>query len=156
MTPASFNQLRALLSGSLRSIHCFLVATNSPRFAIDDLRRKWGFMVAAAFCIVAMCGATRAQMPILYYAFENNTTRTTFENLVEQAVNSGSGAITRAGGSTTVSLVAGAGSFNGGAAAGQAATGTSWDSSTSDPGSAATNYYKFVVNTTGFSQHSIK
>jgi len=112
-------------------------------------------MVAAAFCIVAMCGATRAQLPILYYDFENNTTRTTFENLVEQAVNSGSGAITRAGGSTTVSLVAGAGSFNGGAAAGQAATGTSWDSSTSDPGSAATNYYQFVVNTTGFSQLSI-
>src|SRR5882672_12888551 len=126
MTPASFNQLRALLSGSLRSIHCFLVATNSPRFAIDDLRRKCGFMVAAAFCIVAMCGATRAQLPILYYDFENNTTRTTFENLVEQAVNSVSGAITRAGGSTTISSVAGAGTFNSGAATGEAASASNW------------------------------
>jgi hypothetical protein len=94
-------------------------------------------------------------VPILYYDFENNTTRTTFENLVEQSVNSGSGAITRAGNTTTISSVAGAGTFNGGAASGQSATGSSWDSSTTDPGSAATNYYQFVVNTSGFSQLSI-
>ncbi|MEK6285203.1 MAG: C25 family cysteine peptidase [Acidobacteriota bacterium] len=119
------------------------------------LKRRAGFFLAAAFCTAVMSTAARAQVPILYYDFENNTTRTTFENLVEQAVNSGSGAITRAGNTTTISAVGGAGTFNLGAAVGQAATGNSWDSSTIDPGAAATNYYQFVVNTGGFSQISI-
>ncbi|HAF24012.1 MAG TPA: hypothetical protein DCK93_14080 [Blastocatellia bacterium] len=117
--------------------------------------KRLKLFLAAAFCLVVMSSAIRAQVPILYYDFENNTTRTIFENAVEQAVNSGSGAITRAGGSTTVSSVAGAGTFNGGAAAGQAATGTTWDSSTTDPGATATNYYQFIVNIAGFSQLSI-
>lgn len=117
--------------------------------------KRFYFFLAAAFCLVAMSSVIRAQVPILYYDFENNTTRTTFENAVEQAINSGSAAITRSGGSTTVSSVAGAGTFNGGAAAGQAATGSTWDSSTTDPGVAATNYYQLIVNTAGFSQLSI-
>ena len=93
-------------------------------------------------------------VPILYYDFENNATRTTFENLVEQAVNTGSGALTL----NTISGgagVAGAGTFNGGAAAGQAITATNWSSSTTDPGTAAANYFQFVVNTTGFSGLSV-
>src|SRR5439155_5444808 len=80
-------------------------------------------------------------VPILYYDFENNTTRTTFENAVEQSVN-GSGTLTL----STISGglgVGGAGSFNGGAAAGQAITATNWSSATTDPGTAAANYLQF-------------
>ncbi len=96
-----------------------------------------------------------AQLPVLYHDFENNTTRTIFENAVELAINAGSGPISRAGGSSTVSGVAGAGIFNGGAANGQAATGSAWSSVTADPGTAATDYYQFTCNTTGLSQISV-
>ena len=118
-------------------------------------KRRTGFFLAAMLCTLLLAASTNAQVPILYYDFENNTARTTFENLVEQAVNAGSAPITRSGNTTTISAVAGAGTFNGGAAAGQAATGSNWDSSTTDLGSAATNYYQFIVNTSGFSQISI-
>ena len=85
-------------------------------------------------------------LPILYYDFENNTTRSTFENLVEQALNAGSGPVTRAGGSTSFGTVGGAGTFNGGGTAGTAGTGNTWSSATTDPGAAATDYLQFVVN----------
>ena len=114
--------------------------------------RRAGFLLAAGFCALLIVTSANGQVPMLYYDFENNTTRTTFENLVEQTVNGGSGSIARAGNTTTVSAVAGAGTFNGGAATGQAATGSNWDSSTADPGPAATNYYQFVVNAAGFTQ----
>src|ERR1041384_7382755 len=117
--------------------------------------KKLVLLSAAVLCVVVMTTTTRAQVPILYYDFENNATRTTFENAVEQAVNTGSAAITRAGNTTTISAVGGAGTFNGGAATGQAATSTNWDASTTDPGSAGSNYFQFVVNTSGFSQLSI-
>lgn len=113
------------------------------------------FLLALTFCTLLIVTTANGQVPILYYDFENNTTRTTFENLVEQAVNSGGGAIARAGNTSTISGVAGAGAFNGGSATGQAATGSNWENSAGDPGSAATNYYQFVVNTAGFSQISI-
>jgi len=111
--------------------------------------KKVSFFLAAAAYVALMSATAKAQVPILYYDFENNTTRTTFENLVEQAVNSGSGALTLntiTGGAG----VGGAGTFNGGAATGQAITATNWSSSTTDPGTAAANYFQFVVNTTGF------
>ncbi|HEX8474132.1 MAG TPA: C25 family cysteine peptidase [Pyrinomonadaceae bacterium] len=114
--------------------------------------KRAGIILAAAFSIAFMCTTTNAQVPILYYDFENNATRTTFENAVEQSINGGSGAITRAGNTTTITAVGGAGTFNGGPASGQAATSNDWDSSTTDPGVGATNYYQFVVNTSGFSQ----
>ena len=117
--------------------------------------KKASFFLAAIFCLALISSKASAQVPILYYDFENNTTRTTPENVVEQAINSGSGAITRAGNTTTISGVAGAGTFNGGSAVGQAASSTNWDASTADPGVAATNYYQFIVNTSGFSQISL-
>ncbi len=131
---------------------------DAPRVPLSPsgvFKRRVGFFLAVTFCTLLISTTTDGQVPVLYYDFENNTTRTTFENLVEQAVNGGSGAITRAGNTTTISAVAGAGTFNGGSATGQAATGSNWDTSTSDPGLAATNYYQFVVNTAGFSQLSI-
>ncbi|MBI4675106.1 MAG: hypothetical protein HY741_25985 [Chloroflexi bacterium] len=119
------------------------------RFAVLVLVVGLMFVVAPRNALAAVGDG----VPILYYDFENNTTRTTFENLVEQAINSGSDALTRTGASIT--YVAGAGTFNGGAADGQAITGSSWDTATADPGTATTDYYQFVVNTTGFSQLSI-
>ena len=130
---------------------------NAPGFPRYSTGANWGarLLLAVACSTFFIVTAANGQVPILYYDFENNTTRTTFENQVEQSVNTGSGSITRAGNTSTISAVAGAGAFNGGAAAGQAATGSNWDSSIGDPGSAATNYYQFVVKTAGFSQISI-
>ena len=111
-----------------------------------------GFTLA----LLGLSGAkAQAQVPVLYYDFENNTTRATFENLVEQQVNAVSAAITRTGGITTVTGVAGAGTFNLGAAAGQAATGNTWSSATTDPGIAATDYYQCTVNSTGLAGLSV-
>lgn len=126
------------------------------------MKRNWLYVIViVAVTLTIVPAGVRAAptgngVPILYYDFENNTTRTTFENLVEQAINSGSGAITRAGNTTAITGVGGAGTFNGGAATGQALTGNNWQNiTTTDPGGAATDYYQFVVNTTGFSQLSI-
>ena len=122
----------------------------------EGIVRRTALVLAGVFCTFMMSMAAQAQVPILYYDFENNTTRTSFENLVEQSVNTGSGALTKVGGSsTTISGVGGAGTFNGGGAAGQALTATAWDASTTDPGTAATVYHQFVVNTTGFSNLTV-
>src|SRR4030095_3808739 len=99
------------------------------------------------FCTLLLAASTNAQVPIRYYDFENNTPRTTFENLVEQAVNTGSAPVARAGNTTTINAVAGAGTFNGGSAAGQAATGSNWDSATADPGPATTKIGRGNVRT---------
>jgi len=69
---------------------------NSPRSVVQRGLRL-AAATAAALMALLLAGVASAQVPILYYDFENNTTRTTFENLVEQQVNAGSGAITRAG-----------------------------------------------------------
>ena len=132
----------------------------TTRKTSGNIMKRVSFLLAAAFCIAFMNESAKAQVPTLYYDFENNTTRTTFENSVEQAINSGSGALTKVGGSgaqLTITGVAGAGTFNGGGANGQAITtsGGGWDASTTDPGTGAGFYYQFVVNTTGFSQLSI-
>ena len=114
---------------------------------------KWA-MAAVAFFAFAIGTTASAQVPVLYYDFENNATRTIFENLVEQSVNAGSGALTKAGGGA-IGGVGGAGTFNGGAATGQGLTSNTWDPATADPLAAATHYYQFVVNTTGFADLSV-
>ncbi len=111
--------------------------------------------VVAALSLSLDSSPAHAQLPALYYDFENNVTRTIHENAVELAINAGSGPIARAGGIVIVSGVAGAGTFNGGAANGQAASGNTWSSVTVDPGAAATDYDQFVCNTTGLSQLSV-
>jgi DNA/RNA endonuclease G (NUC1) len=125
--------------------------TRVPHHFGEKIVRRTALVLLAVFCTFMMSTAAHAQVPILYYDFENNTTRTVFENAVEQSVNAGSGALTKVGGTVTISGVAGAGTFNGGGTAGEALTATGWDSSTTDPGAAAGFYYQFVVNTTGFS-----
>lgn len=126
--------------------------------------KKLGILSAAMFCVVVMSASASAQVPILYYDFELNATRTTFENAVEQAVNSGSGALSvTTPASATIAGVAGAGRFrnNDGAANNGEGLSTSaspnWASTiTSDPGTGATAYYQFVVNTSGFAGISIE
>jgi len=126
--------------------------TRAPHNFGEGIARRAALVFATVLCTFMVSMAAQAQVPILYYDFENNTTRTTFENLVEQSVNTGSGALTKVGGTVTISGVGGAGTFNGGTTgAGEALTATGWDPSTTDPGVAAGFYYQFVVNTTGFS-----
>lgn len=137
----------------LYDVLSIVLSAARKRKGVLETRAK--LLWAASLFVAAISMSANAQVPILYYDFENNTTRTIFENIVEQAVNSGSGAITRAGNTMTITSVSGAGVFNGGAANGQAAAGSNWDSSTIDTGAAATNYYQFAVNTDGFSQISI-
>jgi hypothetical protein len=112
--------------------------------------RRLFLLLAAAFCLLAAGARASAQVPVLYYDFENNTTRTTFENAVEQSVNSGSAALTRSAG-RTISNVAGAGTNS----AGQAITTSAWQSVATDPGNSASEYFQFTVNTGGFSQISV-
>ena len=125
------------------------------RLNLSAFGGRVAIFLTALFMTALSSTTATAQVPILYYDFENNATRTTFENLVEQSINGGSGAITRAGNTTTITGVGGAGTFNTGPATGQAATSTNWDSSTTDPSTGATNYYQFIVSTSGFTQISI-
>ena len=97
-------------------------------------------------------------IPIVYYDFEDNSTRTTYENVVEQSVNSVS--------SSALTVASGTGAINrNGAGLSQYASGgyvgvldgksfAMYESSfgdTYDPGVNATRYAQFSVNTTGFS-----
>src|ERR1044072_5833223 len=94
--------------------------------------KKAIFFLAAACCLMVIGATAKAQVPILYYDFENNINRSLFENSVEQAINGGSGAVGRIGG--TSSGVSGAGTANGGPATGQSITGSSWQTGSIDPG----------------------
>lgn len=88
-------------------------------------------------------GRSFPQVPILFYDFENNLNRNTFENVVEQSINTGSGPISRVGSGT---IDAGIGNNS----AGSGLYSSKWQNVTTDPGTAATEYYQFTVNTTGF------
>jgi hypothetical protein len=96
-----------------------------------------------------------AQVPILYYDFENNSTRTTFENLVEQSVNSGCSIITQSG-IASMAGIAGAGASYGGANGEAISANNTWSTVTSDPGTGAITYFQFTANTSGFSGLSIQ
>jgi hypothetical protein len=87
--------------------------------------------------------ASYSQVPILFYDFENNSNRNTFENVVEQSINPGSGPILRVGSGI---IETGVGNNN----AGSGLYSSKWQNITTDPGNASTEYYQFTVNTTGF------
>ncbi|MFC4261244.1 T9SS type A sorting domain-containing protein [Ferruginibacter yonginensis] len=94
-----------------------------------------------------------AQLPIAYYDFENNSTRTTMDLNAELAVNSAT-SITSP---TTITQTAGAGTYYGGSANGSASNISNLITLlTGDPGAAAaTSYQQFDVNTSGFQQISL-
>jgi hypothetical protein len=86
---------------------------------------------------------------LIYYDFDSNTDRTIFENTIEQAVTTGNSALTRAGNTTAITDLPGAGIRNFGPATGRAIAGSDWQNAVADPGTAATDYFQFVLNTTG-------
>lgn len=94
-------------------------------------------------------GQSFPQVPILFYDFESNTNRSVFENSVEQSINTGSGPIIRHG---TGTIESGPGDNY----LGTGLYGNNWQNTTSDPGTSATEYYQFTVNTTGFKGITIK
>src|SRR3712207_1630217 len=98
--------------------------------------RRLFILQAAALCLLAAGARASAQVPILYYDLENNATRTSFENAVEQSVNAGGGALTRSAG-RTIGGVAGAGIYNDNPStgvAGQAVSTSGWQNVARDPG----------------------
>jgi len=122
------------------------------------LKKVISFAIFTACFIINTAAFT--QIPILYYDFENNASRISFENIVELNINSGSGALSKIGGAgsqLTILGTSGAGLYNGGIVAGQGLTTADggWFVSDSDPGLGAGNYYQFTVNTSGFSGISI-
>jgi hypothetical protein len=115
-------------------------------------------LLAALFFGFGIIGTAHAQVPIAYYDFENNATRTTFENAVEQQVNTGNSTFTRVGLSNATNGAAGAGTAlhtTTGATAGEAINSTTWPTGSTDPGTGATNYYQFTVSTSGFTSTSL-
>jgi len=92
-------------------------------------------------------------MPIAYWDFQNTVANpTTFQTTVKQQVNSGNVFNGKFGGaSTTINGVVGNGTgAYGGSYPGQALSAAGWCTNTTDPGAAATTYYQFSINTTGF------
>lgn len=97
-------------------------------------------------------GSVKAQVPITYYDFEKNASRTTGELTVEQEVNTGSSVVSKVGSvSSAISYNSGAGIYNGGAASGQCISATDWTTSTTNPSTGANKYYQFSTSSAGFS-----
>lgn len=122
------------------------------------MKKVISFAIFTACFIINTAAFT--QIPILYYDFENNASRISFENIVELNINSGSGALSKIGGAgsqLTILGTSGAGLYNGGIVAGQGLTTADggWFVSDSDPALGAGNYYQFTVNTSGFSGISV-
>jgi hypothetical protein len=92
-----------------------------------------------------------AQVPVVYYDFDNNGNRNDFQNVVEQQVNASSSTVTKQGSATAIIGVSGAGVFNGGSQIGQALGGDYWDNSSTDPGGSALSYFEFHIDATGLS-----
>lgn len=101
-----------------------------------------------------------AQIPIVYYDFEDNTARATFQNAVEMSVNTPPAAAaltytTAGAGCNTIGCpnaagLLGAGTRNGGTADGRSISAGSFQQVVADPTTGATAYYQFAVNTQGF------
>ncbi|WP_121357112.1 T9SS type A sorting domain-containing protein [Flavisolibacter nicotianae] len=98
-----------------------------------------------------LSASASAQVPVLYYDFENNSSRTTLEQTPEQAINSGSTSIVRTySPPTPIDIAAaGAGIFNHGTSAGTAFSSNKWPGS--NPGASTSDYFGFMTNTSGFS-----
>lgn len=102
--------------------------------------------------LVIFSGAS-AQLPIVYYDFENNLSRSVYENAVELSINNGSTAISSNGLNNVGGNNSAAGLYGGSGGKGIGANG--WSTSNTDPGVDATDYFQFVVNTTGFYELSV-
>jgi len=114
-----------------------------------------GRTLSLIMCFFISVQCLKAQLPILYYDFENNSNRSNYESTVELAVNTGNSAIT-ATGTSSLSGAAGAGlTYVAGVANGESIVSTGWATTSSDPGTSASSYYQLTANTSGFSGLSL-
>lgn len=121
----------------------------------------------AVLCFFGLPFIAQAQIPIVYYDFENNVTRSTFENLVEMSINtppvgsvftyttSGPGGCSTIGCSNAAGLLGAGIDVHSGAADGSSLSAGAWSQVAGDPTTSAASYYQFCVNTLGFSGISL-
>ena len=98
-------------------------------------------------------------IPIAYYDFESDASRSTLETAVDQGINAGNSALARAGLTTTITAGTGAAQQfgRGGPVTGTAAQSDYWPhNSCGDPGTGATSYYQVSLDTSGFSGISLR
>lgn len=133
----------------LPSYGCISINGNTH---LTDFFQKIFFLLFLA-ALLLLSSAAKAQVPIVYYDFEKNTSRTTGETTVEQEVNSStSSAVTRVGGtSPAITYNNGAGMYNGGSAYGTAISANDWSTASADPSTGATKYFQFTTSSAGFS-----
>lgn len=122
--------------------------------------------LSAFLALFFACSSSFAQIPIVYYDFEDNSNRANAENAVEMSVNTppaGASFIyntSAAGGCNSIGCSnaqgkQGAGQEHGGSADGSSLTVGAWHQGVSDPTTGATSYYQVVVNTSGFTGISL-
>lgn len=105
-----------------------------------------------AFIALILSVPAFAQIPIAYYDFEDNTSRSTFQNQAEAEVNTGSATSLAIGAVGTLGNATGSGGYWGGPANGTSiSTYRGSSSSSTDPQTAADHYIQFKVSTSGFS-----
>ncbi len=121
---------------------------------------------ACLFILFSIMGnALFAQIPIVYYDFENNSNRDNFQNQPEMSVNTPPGAAAftytpSAGGCDVIGCSnaqgnRGAGAEHGGSNDGTLLTVGAWEQVSSDPGTGTNSYYQVSVNTSGFTGISL-
>ncbi len=123
------------------------------------MKRMRIFLSTIIVLLVSSCvnaqNASYVGLPIAYWDFESNSARTTTsETVPEMQINSGNTFDGKVGGTTTVSQRAGNGATYSGVA-GSAISATTWPTTSTDPGTAATHYFQFTLNTTGFTGISV-
>ncbi|MBS1595613.1 MAG: fibronectin type III domain-containing protein [Bacteroidetes bacterium] len=134
---------KTILGLSTTTTYYVWVRSNCGSGSLSDWTALPSFTTLAKSAIIGI--------PIAYYDFENNTTRTTFENQVEQEINTGGGSAMSVSSGVTSTNANGAGLFSTyGVANGKAFAWYPGATTTTDPGTAATRYFQFKVSTAGF------
>jgi hypothetical protein len=90
------------------------------------------------------------QVPITYYSFETGSTYGTFTQTVNQTINTVSSSTFSRNSGSTISSTSGFARLYGGYRTGKAVYSTDWTTASTDPGTSATKYYTFKVNTSNF------
>ncbi|MGH7725306.1 MAG: FlgD immunoglobulin-like domain containing protein [Candidatus Eiseniibacteriota bacterium] len=103
-------------------------------------------LLALVLILTIPAGRAAADEHVTLYDFEDNATRSLFQNQVEVSMNGGTTPLTRAGNTTAIGSGPGFGSSH----PGLAITGTDWQVSAVDPGVGATDYFEFTTSTEGF------
>ena len=115
------------------------------------MKKFYLFAILFIFSLGTKAQFTVSGLPIAYWDFENNGTRTTGETTVEAQINSGNTFDGKFGGATTaLCSTAGNGLTYGAIAAGSAIVAGGWSTTTTFAATIG-NYYGFTLNTTGFS-----